>query len=178
MPNTVQGFDFHFNQTPHNKSQYILYISKHGYGIEKAFFHRHRRRPLCLSASRSLVYSSSRHRVGRDAHIILPHEAIDISFFLCCVFGVFCSSLSLSLRSLSLSRCVCCLSCLLFPLNFRQPPPTYFIARTKYYIKVSGLCALANAHTKKMRPLYPRAKYIKCPESFQSYQMHRTNLNC
>lgn len=67
------------------------------------------------------------------------------------------------------------LSCLLFPLNFRQPPPTYFIANKILYQSKSVACIKNRHEWKKTRPLYPR-KYIKCPESFQSYQMHRTNF--
>lgn len=67
------------------------------------------------------------------------------------------------------------LSCLLFPLNFRQPPPTYFIANKILYQSKRVACIKNRHEWKKTRPLYPR-KYIKCPESFQSYQMHRTNF--
>lgn len=128
MPNTVQGFDFHFNQTPHNKSQHSIH-----FGIEKQPF----------SMPHLTQSLSHLHRWLKDAQIILSHDAIDISFFSFCLF----TSSSVGL------------SCLLFPLNFRQPPPTYFIANKILYQSKRVACIKNRHEWKKNTTTLPTQIY-------------------
>lgn len=148
MPNTVQGFDFHFNQTPHNKSQHSIHFNNVFRHRKTAFFH---------AASHSISLTLTPLTEGCANHSFTWCHWHQFFFF--CLF----TSSSVGL------------SCLLFPLNFRQPPPTYFIANKILYQSKRVACIKNRHEWKKTRPLYPR-KYIKCPESFQSYQMHRTNF--
>lgn len=145
---------------------------------------------LCLTPFKDLIFISTRHRITNHSILYIsttffgiekqpfsmPHLTQSLShlhrwlrfFHMMPLTSVFLFCLFTSSSSVGLS-------CLLFPLNFRQPPPTYFIANKILYQSKRVACIKNRHEWKKTRPLYPR-KYIKCPESFQSYQMHRTNF--